>query len=333
MAHVADAERTSITSVEEVAELPYPSRSLWGDAWLRLSRNKGAVAGMVVIALFIFVAIFAPWLAPRNPLEINDGLGYLPPAWVEESDAGISSDPRFILGTDTIGRDLFSRVIYGARVSMIVGLTPVAIILVIGASIGLFSGYAGGRVDNLLMRITDVFYAFPNLLLYIILMVTLRDTSIGRLFNGLFLLFVALALVSWVGVARLVRSSVLTLKEKEFVEAARCVGASDRRIMIRHILPNSLSPIIVWMALAIPGMIIAEAILGYLGLGLRPATDPNAFFITSWGSLMLEGQSAINIQPWILLVPSVCVGLVVLAFTFLGDGLRDALDPRQRGSR
>jgi len=332
MVRIAEAERTAIPTRDEVAELPYPSTSLWRDAWRRLIRNKAAVLGMIIILLFIFVATFASFLAPHNPLKINDGLGYLPPAWVESSAAGVSGDPRFILGTDTIGRDVLSRVIYGARVSMIVGLTPVAIILVIGSAIGLLSGYAGGRTDNILMRITDVFYAFPNLLLYIILMVTLRDTALGRMFNGLFLLFVALALVSWVGVARLVRSSVITLKEKEFVEAARCVGASDKRIMTRHILPNSLRPIIVWMALAIPGMIIAEAILGYLGLGLRPSTDPNAFFITSWGSLMLEGQTAINIQPWILLIPSICVGLVVLAFTFLGDGLRDALDPRLRGS-
>jgi ABC-type dipeptide/oligopeptide/nickel transport system permease subunit len=332
MVRIAEAESTAIPTRDEVAELPYPSTSLWRDAWRRLIRNKAAVLGMIIILLFIFVATFASILAPHNPLKINDGLGYLPPAWVESSAAGVSGDPRFLLGTDTIGRDVLSRVIYGARVSMIVGLTPVAIILVIGSAIGLLSGYAGGRTDNILMRITDVFYAFPNLLLYIILMVTLRDTALGRMFNGLFLLFVALALVSWVGVARLVRSSVLTLKEKEFVEAARCVGASDKRIMTRHILPNSLSPIIVWMALAIPGMIIAEAILGYLGLGLRPSADPNAFFITSWGSLMLEGQTAINIQPWILLIPSICVGLIVLAFTFLGDGLRDALDPRLRGS-
>lgn len=333
MVRIAKAQQAAVESVEDVAELHHKSRSLWGDAWQRLIRNKGAVAGMIVIFIFVGIAIFAPFLAPHNPLKINDGLGYLPPAWVEETSSGFSGDRRFLLGTDTIGRDVLSRVIYGARVSMIVGLTPVAIILVIGSAIGLLSGYAGGRMDNLLMRITDVFYAFPNLLLYVILMVTLRDTAVGRMFNGLFLLFIALALVSWVGVARLVRSSVLTLKEKEFIEAARCVGASDKRIMIRHILPNSLSPIIVWMAMAIPGMIIAEAILGYLGLGLRPATDPNAFFITSWGSLMLEGQTAINIQPWILLVPSLCVGMVVLAFTFLGDGLRDALDPRLRGSR
>jgi len=273
MIRTAEAKSTITQPRDEVADLPYPSTSLWRDAWRRLIRNKAAVAGMIIIILFIFIAAFASELAPHNPLQINDGMGYLPPAWVEKSISGQSGHPRFLLGTDTIGRDVLSRVIYGARVSMIVGLTPVAIILVIGSAIGLLSGYVGGRTDNILMRITDVFYAFPNLLLYVILMVTLRDTAIGRLFNGLFLLFVALALVSWVGVARLVRSSVLSLKEKEFIEAARCVGASDKRIMTRHILPNSLSPIIVWMALAIPGMIIAEAILGYLGLGLRPAAD------------------------------------------------------------
>lgn len=318
-------------SVDDTSILSQPSRSLWADAWQRLLRNKAAVVGMIVIALFILVAAFAPALAPHNPLQINSGLGFLPPAWVKESATGKAGDPRFLLGTDTIGRDVLSRVLYGSRVSMVVGLTPVLIILILGSAVGLISGYVGGWVDNLLMRITDIFYAFPNLLLYIILMITMRDTPIGRLFNGLFLLFLALAVVSWVGVARLVRSSVLSLKEQEFIEAARSIGATDTRIMIRHILPNALSPIIVWMAFAIPGMIIAEAILGYLGLGLRPATDPNAFFITSWGVLMLEGQTAINIQPWILLVPSLCVGLVVMAFTFVGDGLRDALDPRLRG--
>ena len=316
----------------EVAELQRPSRSLWADAWQRLLRNKAAVLGMIIIATFILVAIFAPILAPHNPLQINDGKGYLPPAWISRSAAGKVGDSEFLLGTDTIGRDVLSRVIYGARVSMVVGLTPVLIILIIGSAVGLVAGYVGGAVDNLLMRITDIFYAFPDLLLYIILMVSLRDTAVGRIFNGLFLLFLALAVVSWVGIARLVRGSVLSIREQEYIEAARSSGASGFRVMTRHIFPNALSPIIVWLAFAIPRMIIAEAILGYLGLGLRPSTDPEAFFITSWGVLMLEGQTAINIQPWILLVPSICVGLVVLAFTFLGDGLRDALDPRMRGS-
>lgn len=324
MAQLTHAQSFAIPLVER------PPRSLWIDAWYRLIRNRAAVLGMAIIIFFSLVAIFADVIAPISPLQIHDGMGYLPPAWVEQSTTGKSGDARFLLGTDTIGRDVFSRVVYGARVSMVVGLTPVVLIILIGTAIGLFSGYAGGWVDNLLMRITDVFYAFPDLLLYIILMVTLRDTAVGKLLNGLFLLFIALAVVSWVGVARLVRGSVLSVKGQEFVEAAHAIGAGDFRIMVRHILPNVLSPIVVWMAFAIPRMIIAEAVLGYLGIGLRPATNPEAFFITSWGMLMLEGQSAINNQPWILLAPSICVGLVVMAFTFLGDGLRDALDPRMK---
>jgi ABC-type dipeptide/oligopeptide/nickel transport system permease subunit len=316
----------------ELMVLSRPSRSLWVDAWSRLIRNKAAVVGMVVIVVFTIVAVFAPLLAPHDPLKIYDGTRFTPPAWVERASTGKAGDSRFLLGTDSIGRDLLSRIIYGARVSMIVGLTPVAIILVIGILVGLVSGYSSPRVDNLLMRLTDVIYAFPDLLFYIIMMISLRDTVLGQVMNGLLLLFVALAVVSWVGVARLVRGQVLSLKNKEFVEAARCIGSSDTRIMSRHILPNCLSPLVVWMAFAIPRMIIVEAVLGYLGIGLRPATDPKAIFITSWGVLLLEGQTAINAQPWLLLVPAICVALVVMAFTFVGDGLRDALDPRMRGT-
>jgi len=316
----------------EIMILSRPSRSLWADAWSRLVRNKAAVVGTIVIAVFVVVALFAPLLAPHDPLQIYDGKATLPPAWVERSVTGKAGDSQFLLGTDSIGRDLLSRIIYGARVSMIVGLTPVLIILVIGVVIGLVSGYSSPKVDNLLMRLTDVIYAFPDLLFYIIMMISLRDTVLGRLMNGLMLLFVALAVVSWVGVARLVRGQVLSLKNKEFVEAARCIGSSDTRIMSRHILPNCLSPLVVWMAFAIPRMIIVEAVLGYLGIGLRPASDSKAIFVTSWGVLLSEGNTTINSQPWILLAPAICVALVVMAFTFVGDGLRDALDPRMRGT-
>jgi len=197
----------------------------------------------------------------------------------------------------------------------------------------MLAGYYGGSWDNFLMRLTDIMYGFPDLLFFIIVLVALRDSWIGEFMNGLFLLFLALAVVNWVGVARLVRGQVLSLKEKEFIEAARSIGAKDSRIMMKHLLPNILGPIIVQGSFAIPSMIITEAILGYLGLGLKPSTDPNAFFITSWGSLLLEGQSAINAQPYLLLAPAICVALVVLAFTFVGDGLRDALDPRMRGAQ
>ncbi len=308
------------------------SHSLGYDAWQRLIRNKAAVAGMFIIAFFVIVALFAPALSPYSPIEIHSGVKYLPPMWVKDFN-GQSGQAEYILGTDTLGRDILSRVVYGARVSMIVGLIPTIIIVIIGTIIGMLAGYSGGKVDNLLMRLTDIVYAFPDLLFFIIVMVSLRDTFIGQMLNGLLLLFAALAIVNWVGVARLIRGQVLSLKEKEFVEAARCIGAKDLHIMFRHILPNSLSPLIVSIAFSIPGAIITEAILGYLGLGLRPSSDPKDIFITSWGSLLLDGQSAINAQPYLLLVPALCVALVVLAFTFLGDGLRDALDPRMRGTQ
>jgi ABC-type dipeptide/oligopeptide/nickel transport system permease subunit len=328
-AHAVAAGREEVSAVLTQA-LARPPRSLWRDAWVRLLRNRAAILGSLIILFFLAVAILAPIIAPHNPLKIHDGKGYLPPAWVRESSTGKVGDRQFLLGTDNLGRDVLSRVIYGARVSMVVGFIPVTIILVVGVSIGLLAGYRGGRLDNLLMRFADIVYAFPDLLFFIIVMTALRDTKIGQLLNGLVLLFVALSIVNWVGVARLVRGQVLALKEKEFIEAARMVGVSSGQIMVRHILPNSLGPIIVSAAFSIPGMIITEAVLGYLGLGLRPATDPKAIFITSWGALLLEGQTAINAQPWLLLAPAICVALVVLAFNYVGDGLRDALDPRLR---
>lgn len=309
-----------------------PPRSLWSDAWHRLLRNKASVAGAIVIILFALVALFAPLLVPHSPIKIYPSSRFLPPAWETSGPTGKPGDARFLLGTDSIGRDVFSRLIYGARVSMVVGLIPTVIILVMGVSMGLIAGFAGGWMDNLLMRITDIIYAFPDLLFFVIVTAALRETALGQAFNGLLLLFVALAIVSWVGLARLVRGSVLSLKQKEFVEAGKMIGAPGSRIMTKHLLPNSLGPIIVFTAFLIPRMIITEAVLGYLGLGLRPSSDPNAPFITSWGSLLLDGQTAINAQPWLLLAPAICVALVVLAFNYLGDGLRDALDPRLAGT-
>jgi oligopeptide transport system permease protein len=319
-------------SISDLNTMEKPQRDLLIDAFYRLTRNKAAMLGALIIFLFILIAIFARQLAPFNPIEIHSGKGFLPPVWMEEGPNGTTPDPNYIFGTDTLGRDVLSRAIFGARVSIVVGFLPTIIILVVGVVLGLISGYAGGWVDNLLMRFTDVVYAFPDLLFFIIAMITLRDTWIGQVFNGLFLLFCALAIINWVGVARLVRGQVLSIKQKEFIEAARCVGARDFRIMFNHILPNSLGPVIILTAFTIPNMIITEAILGYLGLGMRPSTNPNDIFLTSWGSMLLDGQSAINAQPWVLLTPAICVALVVLAFTFLGDGFRDALDPRLQGT-
>jgi len=326
------AQPTTTHNIVELNDVFRPSKSLGQEAWSRLIRNKASVFGMIVIAFFIFLAAFASVIAPMNPLELHAGKRFLPPPF-DQGITNLKAESQFLLGTDSLGRDVLSRVIYGARVSMVVGFMPTAIILLLGTTVGMISGYIGGRTDNLLMRLTDVIYAFPDLLFFIIVMVALRDTFIGQLMNGLILLFAALAIVNWVGVARLVRGQVLSLKQKEFVEAARCIGVKDARIMFRHILPNSLGPLIVSAAFQIPGLIITEAILGYLGVGLRPATDSADFFITSWGVLMLDGQSAINSQPYMLLAPAICVALVVLSFTFLGDGLRDALDPRMRGTQ
>ncbi len=321
------------SQIVSLNELTTPPRSLFKDAWSRLSRNKGAVVSMVIIVIFFLIALFANVIVPHNPLEITSGKKFLPPVWVAEGPTGAAGEASYIFGTDSLGRDVLSRTIYGARVSMIVGLVPTAIILLVGTIVGLYSGYAGGKVDNLLMRLTDVIYAFPDLLFFIIVMIALRDTALGQMLNGLLLLFSALAFVNWVGVARIVRGQVLSLKEKEFVEAARAIGAKKSRIMFRHLLPNSLGPVIIIAATSIPMMIITEAILGYLGLGLRPSTNQADFFLTSWGSLLLDGQTAINAQPWALLTPAIFVAIIVLSFTFLGDGLRDAFDPRLQGTQ
>lgn len=314
--------------VEDILQLP--KRSYWQDAWDRLKRNKAAMVGLVIIIFFVLLSVFANFVAPRNPLEQNSGKQYLPPVF-NSGFLNKTADPRFILGTDYLGRDVLSRVIYGSRVSLFAGLLPTIVIVFVGCAVGVLSGFIGGTTDNLLMRFTDIFYAFPDLLFFIILIIALKDTPIGDWMSGLFVLFMAAAITGWTGMARMVRGSVLSLKEKEFVEAARAIGAPTSRIMFRHILPNALGPIIVLTAFAIPRFIIFEAVLGYLGLGLKPATDPNSFFISSWGTLLLDGQSALNVQPWLLLTPALCVALIVLAFTFLGDGLRDALDPRLRG--
>ncbi len=199
---------TETTQTSKIAQLDVfrPSRSLGAEAWSRLIKNKAAVLGMILISAFVLISIFANYLAPQDPLHINKGLRFLPPPWYKGQTNNVA-DSRFFLGTDSIGRDVFSRLIYGSRVSIVVGLIPTLIILVFGTTVGMISGYLGGRWDNLLMRLTDVIYAFPDLLFFIIVMVALRDSFLGQLMNGLFLLFAALAIVNWVGVARLVRGT------------------------------------------------------------------------------------------------------------------------------
>ncbi len=307
--------------------------SLWGDAWRRLLRNRAAVAGLIVISFFSFLAVFAPVVSPYAALDVpRPGNTLRQAAWVDTGNPDTTGDWAFPLGTDSVGHDVLSQVIWGARTSVVVGFVPMVLIVLMGTAVGLTAGYAGGKIDILLMRLTDVVYAFPDILFFIIVMSALRDTGIGQMLNGLFLLFVALAFVNWVGVARLVRGQVLSLKQKEFVESARMIGASDLRIVLNHVLPNSLAPIIVVAAFLVPQAILTEAFLGFIGLGIRPASDPTAMFQTSWGMLLLWGKDAIRGQPWLLFSPAICIAAVMLAFTFVGDGLRDALDPMMKGA-
>ena len=303
-------------------------RSLWGDAWRRLLRNRAAALALGIVIVLAIVALIAPLIAPHNPVLQTGNNSLRLPAWVRDANPTRDGNSQYLFGTDAIGRDILSQLIYGTRVSLLVGIIPVIITTVIGVLIGLVSGFAGGTVDNLLMRFTEIVYAFPDLLFVIIVTTAFRDTLFGQAFNGLLLIFFALSLTGWVGLARLVRGQVLSLKQKEFIEASRALGVPTWKVLLRHILPNTLAPIIVTIAFAIPGYAVAEAGLTFLGVGMRPSLDPNNPFPTSWGVMLQDGFSNINSNPWMLLFPAVGVALLTVAFTFLGDGLRDALDPR-----
>jgi oligopeptide transport system permease protein len=281
-----------------------------------------AVVSIIVIVIFILLAALAPVLPLQDPVDYmsrstdpGGGGTRLPPAWM----AG--GNTKFLLGTDPSGRDVLSRIIYGAQVSLMVGIIPVIIVIVVGSVVGLAAGYLGGAVDNLLMRFTDVVYAFPDILFIIIMITALRGTAIANVMDGLLLIFVSLSVIGWVGVARLVRGQVLALRQLAFIEASQALGASSRRIMLKHLLPNSLGPIIVVATFSVPGFIITEAILSFIGIGIRPPRP-------TWGAMVQDGYSNINSAPHLVWIPAACIAILTLAFTFLGDGLRDALDPR-----
>ncbi len=314
---------TASTTQERAAELNVlarKQRSLWGDALYRLMRNKAAVGGLIVIAAAFLVAIFAPVLAPYNPIEIpQNPASQMEPIWTGSK----YTDPRYLLGTDFLGRDIVSRLMYASRVSMVVGFIPTAIVFGLGVSVGMVAGFFGGWLDQILMRFTDIIYAFPDFLFLLIIVASFRNSPFGKVLDGLMLIFVAIAIVGWVGVARLTRGQVLALKEREFVEAARAVGATPRRIMAKHLLPNALAPLIVTAAFAVPGAILGEATLSFLGVGIIPPTP-------SWGQMINEGFPLFAANPWAVLLPAICISVVMLAFTFVGDGLRDALDPRMK---
>ncbi|OLC20881.1 MAG: hypothetical protein AUH33_02795 [Chloroflexi bacterium 13_1_40CM_68_21] len=313
---------TGIATLRARTEAPRRQRGLWRDAWYRLTRNRAAVVGLVFVVFLVLAALFANVLAPYT-FDQQD---------LDSTDIGPSASHLF--GTDQLGRDLLSRLLYGSRISMAVALVDVLIVLVIGVPLGLAAGFFGRWVDTLVMRTVDVLLAFPNLLLVIVVITYLRAVldqaegpflavigGLDKVSGGLIGVFIALGLISWLTVARLVRGQVLSLKEKEFIEAARMVGGTNLRIMTRHLLPNTLAPVIVAATFGIPGAIAAEAGLSFLGLGVRPPYP-------SWGILIAEGLRVMRTFPHELLLPAVTLAVTLICFNFLGDGLRDALDPK-----
>jgi peptide/nickel transport system permease protein len=274
------------------------------DVWRRFRRNRVAVVGVITIFVFVTCAILAPLIAPYSPTKVHLNDQFLPPS------------PQHLCGTDVYGRDIFSRIIYGARISLLIGLIPTSIAMLIGTVVGVAGGFEGGRLDTVLMRLGDVVMAFPSLILAMVVTYTLGAS--------LFTLFIALSVVGWAGAARVVRAQTLSLKERDFVLASWAVGVKRTGIMFRHIIPNCLAPILILLTLGIPAAIMAEAGLSFLGVGAQPPTP-------SWGLMINEAQQYIFSAPWASIFPGLAILVVVLAFNFVGDGLRDALDPFLKG--
>jgi oligopeptide transport system permease protein len=290
---------------------PTVGRSLWVDALRRLARNRLAVLGAAIILAITLAATFAPLLAPYSYAKVFSGQ--------------IIADPSrsHLFGTNLSGQDTFSRVIYGARNSLAVGIFVQFIILAIGVSIGGAAALGGKRADALLMRLTDVVYAFPDLLFVIMLQQVLSGTAIANYVGGLFVVFLAIGLVGWVNLARLVRGQMLSLREQDFVVAAEALGATRLRIFLRHLLPNTLGPVIVSLTFGVPSAIFTEATLSFIGIGIRPP-------LADWGNMIYDGYGAVLATPWPIFFPASALAITFLSFQFLGDGLRDALDPRTR---
>ena len=277
------------------------SSSLWSDALSRLLKNKAAVAGALILVILITLALLAPWIAPY-------------PYAYQDLDLGASApSSAHLLGTDVLGRDLFSRILYGARISLLVGFIATTVALIIGVSWGIIAGYFGGKIDSVMMRIVDVLYVLPFIIFIILLMVIF-----GR---NLWLLFLAIGAIEWLTMARIVRAQVLTLKNQEFVLAAQAMGVSNFSMFRRHLLPNILGPIAVYATLTIPQVMLLESFLSFLGLGIQPP-------MSSWGTLIKDGVESMEEYSWLLIYPGLTFTITLFALNFFGDGLRDALDPK-----
>jgi peptide/nickel transport system permease protein len=294
----------------EATEIALQSQSgLWSDAWLRLRRNPGAIIGFVLVAIFVLCAVFAPWIAPQKPLDQDLTLlvGGIPP--------GPSAEHWF--GVDTLGRDEFSRIIYGARLSLIVGVVSVAVGLTVGMIFGALAGYLGGVVDNVIMRVMDIILAIPGLLFAI--------GVVALLGPGLFNIMVAVGVTQVPIFARLLRGSILAQKENDFVLAARSVGVRSHTILLSHIVPNAISPVIVQGTLALATAIIEVAALSFLGLGDQNPARPE------WGAMLTNAQTFLQTAPFLVIFPGIAIIISALGFNMIGDALREALDPKLRG--
>lgn len=314
---------------QDIARKP---RSPLQDAWLIFLQNKVAVGSAIFLILLVLVAIFAPFIAPEGIDEQKLRDNYRKPTFIDPTSP-------YLLGADRFGRDMLSRTIYGARVSLSVAIVASIVSLSIGLVYGLVSGYFGGAVDSLMMRIVDILWGFPFLIFVILLQVYFKAVAnrggagiivaplieLDRQMGGMLFIFIAIGALNWIGMARIARGQVLSYKEKEFIEGARMIGASDTRIVFRHLLPNILGPCIVSETMAIPGYIFTEAFLSFIGLGVNAPTP-------SWGMMINEGYRSMRSHPHVLWPPAVALVLTTLAFNFLGDGLRDAFDPRMKGT-
>lgn len=295
---------------EEEEQFAERGVSLWQDAWHRLLRNRMALVGLLFIALLVFCFITADVLTPYS----YRGADY--------DNTRVAPRADHLFGTDKLGRDVFTRIWWGTRISLTVGIVGSLTSLIIGITYGSIAGYLGGRVDNLMMRFVDVMYGFPTLLFIILIMVVLpSDSAIQGMIN----IFIAIGIVGWMGMARLIRGQYLSLREKEYVLAAQMVGAGPARIISRHLLPNSLGPAVVTLTLGIPGLILTEAVLSFIGLGVPPPYP-------SWGQMLNEGWKGLRSSPHLTIFPGLAITFTMLAFNFVGDGLRDALDPTMRGT-
>ncbi|HEX8652947.1 MAG TPA: ABC transporter permease [Pyrinomonadaceae bacterium] len=284
--------------------------SLWKDAWRRLRKNKLAVLGGITVILIVLAALIGPYI-----VKALTGATYESIPSDRSLVRAFAPSWRHPMGTDPQGRDILARVLVGGRISLMVGLVSTAVSLVIGVSYGAIAGYLGGRVDNIMMRIVDLIYGVPLIIIVIVLLALFE--------RSLFLLFATLGAVSWLTMARIVRGQVLSLKHQEFVEAARSIGVPTWKIIFRHLVPNTLGPVIVYATLTVPSVILQEAFLSFLGLGVQAP-------LSSWGTLSSEGADNIAIYPWMIIFPGVTMALTLFSLNFVGDGLRDALDPHMR---